>query len=409
MSLIPGELALEAAIPLSNLHLAPGLRATAPRRALRVLHIITGLELGGAEALLVEFVRQGHARGYEQAIVSLTGRGPYTGVLLSGGFRVDSLEMRRGRISLSGHRRFKVLVNSFAPDIIQCWMYHANLFVSAALLIQNPKLLSRTFWGIFASDLDLRRYSTLTRWTVRMNALLARYAAGIIYNSSRAAEIHRGLGFRSRRPIIFNNGIDTEKFRPDAERRVRARQSLGLPLDAVVAIIAARVDPMKDWPTTLAAIARVPDLQALAVGIGTDLLPPQEGLHRLGPRLDMPDLYAAADFLLLPSAFGEGMSLAVSEAMSCGLPVIVTDVGDNASAVVGTGFVVPIGDVNAIAAEVQKLVADADLRHRMGARARALAVTRFDMRSSFMPIFTSYDDVLYDLNRSFVGPSFVAS
>jgi glycosyltransferase involved in cell wall biosynthesis len=95
--------------------------------------------------------------------------------------------------------------------------------------------------------------------------------------------------------------------------------------------------------------------------------------------------------------------------MSCGLPVIVTDVGDNASAVVGTGFVVPIGDVNAIAAEVQKLVADADLRRRMGARARALAVTRFDMRSSFMPIFTSYDDVLYDLNRSFVGPSFVAS
>jgi glycosyltransferase involved in cell wall biosynthesis len=140
----------------------------------------------------------------------------------------------------------------------------------------------------------------------------------------------------------------------------------------VVAVV-ARVDPMKDWPAVCAAVRDLPGVVTMAVGRGTESLPPQRGLLRLGWRDDVVSMLSAADIFLLGSAFGEGASLAVGEAMLCGLPCIVTDVGGNATMVGDCGIVVGAGDVAAMRRAITELAEDPERRRMLGRMARTRA------------------------------------
>jgi glycosyltransferase involved in cell wall biosynthesis len=159
------------------------------------------------------------------------------------------------------------------------------------------------------------------------------------------------------------------------------RRQLGIPDDACVAIHVARIDPMKDHATGVAAAARSPDVFGLFVGEGTEKLALPANARGLGRRSDVADLYAAADIVLSTSAFGEGFSNALTEGMSAGLIPIATDVGD-ASAIVGkTGAVLAPGDlagfVNAIN-ETTLMTPDARRMRGIAARDRVCELYSLD-------------------------------
>jgi glycosyltransferase involved in cell wall biosynthesis len=135
------------------------------------------------------------------------------------------------------------------------------------------------------------------------------------------------------------------------------------------------VDPQKDWPTVREAVRDLPGVVTIAVGTGTASLPRQAGLIRLGWRDDVASVLSAADIFLLASAFGEGVSLAVGEAMLCGLPCIVTDVGGNGRLVGDAGIVVAPGSAEAIRAAIVALAGDPERRRALGLRAIARAAT----------------------------------
>ena len=154
-----------------------------------------------------------------------------------------------------------------------------------------------------------------------------------------------------------------------------------MPEDAVVVIAVGRDDPMKNWPGMLAAAeaAAAQGVWLVAVGDGTEQLPPGSRRTLLGRREDMPALYAAADIFMLASHFGEGTSVALSEAMACGLPVVVTDVGDNGAIATGVGTVVPPRDAGALARALAELAADPAIarpRRQRGTSARHLPIRR---------------------------------
>src|SRR5206468_9156694 len=137
-------------------------------------------------------------------------------------------------------------------------------------------------------------------------------------------------------------------YQPDAAARGAVRREFGIPEGAIVLAHIARVDPMKDHATFLAAMTRLPEISALMVGAGTENLPAGRNVIRLGRRDDVARLLPAADFVVSSSRFGEGFSNALAEGMACGLPAIATDVGD-ASVIVGdTGFVVSPEDPDAL-------------------------------------------------------------
>jgi glycosyltransferase involved in cell wall biosynthesis len=187
------------------------------------------------------------------------------------------------------------------------------------------------------------------------------------------------------------------------------RAELGLPPDAPLIAMVARFDPVKDHPTFLEAAARLharrPDVRFLLCG--RDVTWENRGLaaaveragargfvHLLGQREDVARVTAALDLSTLSSSCGEGFSNVVGEAMACGVPCVVTDVGDSGAIVADTGLVVPPRDPEALAAAWAQLLArPAEERAAIGRAARR----RIEDNYSLDVIVRRYQDLYEEL------------
>jgi|SRR6266850_166033 len=193
---------------------------------------------------------------------------------------------------------------------------------------------------------------------------------------------------------VIYNGVDTKRFSPCELTRDRIRRDLGLPADRVVAGSVGRMVPIKDYGRLLEAAARLVEkginLHVLLVGEGPEL----EALKRqaresvslqgrvsfIGASDRVPELLNAMDIFILPS-LGEGMSNTLLEAMACGLPSVVSLVGGNPEVVQDgqSGWLFVPGDVQALAARIERLALSAETRHGAGQAARERAVTLFSL------------------------------
>jgi glycosyltransferase involved in cell wall biosynthesis len=242
--------------------------------------------------------------------------------------------------------------------------------------------------------MDLKNYRFLTTLTVRLNALLSPLADVIIVNSEEGKRAHQALGYHSGRMKIIPNGFDLHRFRPDPEARAWLLGELGLGRDSVLIGLVARFDPMKDHATFLRAGALLASREAcvhfVLVGKGTTPANVQirraidssleSRMHFLGPREDMPRVTAALDIAVNSSAYGEGFSNTIGEAMACGVPCVATDVGDARRIVGDTGFVVAPRDPEAMADAWEKLLGmGRDGRKALGEKARRRIQEAFDI------------------------------
>jgi glycosyltransferase involved in cell wall biosynthesis len=344
------------------------------------MHVITGLDAGGAETQLGQLLLAARDAGRPQSVVSLTPGGQVRARLEAQGVTVRDLGMRRGRPSLRALIALARLIRRERPAVVQSWLYHADLIALFALLLSGCRARTRLVWGIRCSDLDLTRYGRGLRLVVRACALLSRLPDAVVVNAASGEAWHRRLGYRPRRFVLIENGIDTARFRPDPAQRATVRAALGLAPDEPVLMHVARVDPMKDHPTLFAALDRLPGVRALLVGAGTEGLPAHPAALALGRREDVAALLAAGDLVVLPSAFGEGFSNALAEGMACGLPAVASAVGDAARIVGETGLVVPPRAPEALADAVRQLLAEpAAARAARGRAARARIEREFSL------------------------------
>jgi glycosyltransferase involved in cell wall biosynthesis len=343
-----------------------------------IMYVVTTLHGGGAERLLTNIVLQQEARD-RISVVSLLPGGVFRRTLQDAGIEVIDLGMMRHRHALRGAFRLASLMRARRPTVVHGWMYHANLLSFLARLLSG-RPHTRLFWGIFCTDLQSREYHWTFRIVRRASALLSRRVDGVIYNAAEVRDLHRRIGFRERRSIVISNCSDPEVFRHDPQRRDALRAELGIAAEQIVVAVVARVNPMKDWRSVRDAVRDLPGVVTLAIGKGTDELPAQPGFMGLGWRDDVAALLSAADIFLLGSAFGEGASLALGEAMLCGLPCIVTDVGGNSALTGDGGIVVEPRNPAAIREAILKLARDRELREALGrsARARAIAAESAD-------------------------------
>ena len=353
----------------------PGTEAT-----LRILHLIPSLRYGGAENQLLQIVRHLSARGHEHSIVTMLEPDLDNAMPLDPArIHVKSLRMRRGTPSLAGFSNFCRLLRSERPQILHTWMYHANLLgLVAGKIAGVPNIV----WAIRCSDMDFSKYSLLSRLVFNTGAVLSRWPDVIVFNSRAGIAVHSQHGFANRDIEFIPNGIETRRFRPDADARASVRNELGCGTSDMLVGHFARFDPMKDQATFIrgAALIRrtVPAVRFLMAGTGvTAQNAALVGMLRqanlldcfslLGVRSDIPRLMAALDLFCSTSAFGEGFSNVVGEAMASGVPCVVTNVGDSAEIVGDSELVVPPGDPNAFAqACVRILVMPADHRARIG-------------------------------------------
>ena len=168
-------------------------------------------------------------------------------------------------------------------------------------------------------------------------------------------------------------------------------------LDEQALLQVARSDPMKDWPLFLEATRRLPNALRIAVGAGTENLPDEDGLIRLGRREDVAAILSCVDVLVSSSAFGEGQSNSIAEAMASCCPVVATDVGDARLMLTGgqvsdAGLVVPRRDVKALRKAIQDLCANEQQRHALGSAGRERIESQYQPNSmmiAFNRLFSS--------------------
>jgi glycosyltransferase involved in cell wall biosynthesis len=350
-----------------------------------VLHVITGLGIGGAEGMLSRLVQI--PGPFRHVIVSLTGDRARGESLRYEGIEVVHLGMTRGVFSASAALwRLVRLMRRLRPAVVQTWMYHGDLLgIIAAPLTGFPPVI----WNVRCSNMDLSRYHRTTRWVMHILAHLSSRPRAVLANSEAGQRWHAQLGYRPREWVLLPNGIDVERFRPDPKCRVSWRTRLGIGPNTVLVGMCARRDPMKDHETLLRAMNLVlGDVACAMVGRGVDPKDPtlahlaatsSKRIHLLGYCEDMPGFMAALDIAVLASSFGEGFPNVVAEAMACGVPCVVTDVGDARLIVGCTGNVVPPGDASALANAISALAADPAERARLGVLARDRVVMQYTL------------------------------
>lgn len=370
---------------------------------LRVCHLITSLATGGAETALFRLVTATDREKQEQVVISLTDEGVYGPRLREAGIPVFALGMRRGRFSLSAFVRLVRVLRQQKPDVIQTWLYHADLL---GLLAGGIAGIRRIAWNIRCSVTDERYVRGQAGVVLRLLSLLSSIPRVVVSNSTAGQLVHTTLGYRPRQWRIIPNGLDIAIFRPDPIAYREVRVELGVPQDTLLVGLVARYDPLKDYPTFLQTAARVtrsrPDVHFVAVGSGvssanedlTKLLQHLEisdRVHLLGERRDTPRLNAAFDVAMCTST-GEGFPNVLIEAMSCGVPCVSTNVGDAAVVIADTGLVAPAADPERLAEAVLQLVeADPVRRHARGAAARQRVQEHYSL-----PIMVAHYQALYE-------------
>jgi glycosyltransferase involved in cell wall biosynthesis len=262
-------------------------------------------------------------------------------------------------------------------------MYHANLVGGLAARLAGIRPLA---WGIRQSVLDPRYHKRTTIWTARLCARLSRHLPDRIVCCSEAVRrAHAAFGYETGRMVVLPNGFDLDAYRPDPAVRLSVRQELGLPEGTLLIGLVARFNPQKDHHNFMQAAAllhaRLPDVHFLLCGDGVSMQNAElaqwveeadigPNIHLLGCRQDVPRLSAALD-IASSSSYGEGFPNVVGEAMACGVPCVVTDVGDSALIVGDTGRVVPPRNPQALAeAWHDLLIAGPNYRRLLGTAAR---------------------------------------
>jgi glycosyltransferase involved in cell wall biosynthesis len=370
---------------------------------MHITHIITGLNDGGAEAVLYRLCT--HDTAFRHTVISLMHEGKYGTLLVQAGVTVHCLNLPRGQVRLAALWRLWRLLRQLRPDVVQTWMYHADLIGGVIARLAGVR---NVVWGIRHTTLEPGKSSRGTIWVARLLARLSRLVPRrIAVCAHKAVAVHGALGYDTTRMVVIPNGYNLAQFAPDATARARLRAewavSDALPLLGMV----GRFDPQKDHANLLLALdtLRQQGLSFRCVLVGAGLTESNSELARhiqhtglkeqmllLGQRDDIPAIMNALDVHVLSSAYGEAFPNVLAEAMACGMPCVTTDVGDAALIVCDTGWVLPPRDSEALANGIDQALKCWQHRNSWQERQRVCR-QRIEAHYSLEAMVTSYSRV----------------
>lgn len=329
-------------------------------------------------------------RDVEHSVLSLTGKDKIGAELEAAGVSVTGLEGRAGLLLPQQLLTARRMARACSPDLIHSWMYHANVlayWLRSTVGAAPPKLITSVRGALDAPQVQKR----LLRGVRRIDAMLSARADAIIFNSRSSARQHVDAGYAPGRIQIIPNGFDVDRFCPDPRQRAAMRSEYRVADHQVVVGVLGRFNPLKGQRVFVAAAAsiarRFDDCVFVLAGRDCDAANKElvgwlaeAGLlgktRLLGERRDVNVVLNGLDIVVCPS-LSESFPNAVGEAMACSKPCIVSDVGDCAYLVGDTGLAVPPHDESALERAIASLVHDADMRERLGQKARARIIGEF--------------------------------
>lgn len=317
---------------------------------LHVVHIISGLGHGGAETVLHRLLTAA-IQNDRHCVISMGDAGVFGPRLREAGIAVYTLDMKSPMGAAKGLWRMHQLLRQLKPDVVQTWMYHADLIGGVVARLAGIRAVA---WGIRNSGADLHKSSRSARALSWLCARVSRLVPGVIVAcADNAAQRHQQWGYRADRMLVIPNGYDLTCWQPDPAARAALRAEWGWTENESIVGSVARWNPLKDHANLLAAFAlsaqHNPSLRCVLIGHGIEAsnadlmaLITRHGIvdkvKLLGRRDDVPRLMNGLDIHVL-SSLAEGFPNVVAEAMATGVACVVTDVGDAARIVGDTGWV----------------------------------------------------------------------
>ncbi len=373
----------------------------AGRPRLRLALCATDIEIGGAERALVELATGLDPARFEVAVYSLADepsdrQRSLAPRLRAAGLNVHTLAARRTRDGFGVLRRLTQQWRAFRPDVVQTFLFHANL---VGRLAARRAGVQHVVCGIRVAEQRARWRLWADRWTDRA---VERH----VCVSQAVADFSRAVGgLPADKLLVIPNGIDVTRY--DSAQPTTAAE-LGVPAGRRWITYVGRLDPQKNLPWLIAGaaewLAQAKEHDLILVGDGplrTALaaqlreLELEHRIHLVGWRSDVPGILAASDLLVLPSHW-EGMPNVLLEAMASRRPVLATDVegvrellGDQAS----MQTVAP-GDQVAWRNQLLRLASDRELAQHVGAANRKCVEANFTLRAMVQAYAALYESLV---------------
>ena len=374
---------------------------------MRVLHLITGLGVGGAETQLLLLATHMKNKKHDLLVISLTDGGYNYERLKKADINVQSLETGKGVRLIKNIFYLNAIIKNWKPDIVQSWLYHADLFALFGTKIFHKIPL---VWNIRCSELKLSDHSRALFFIIKILSYLSRLPNAVVANSQPGKVFHQKIGYKPERWKIIPNAIDTEYFHPSGNARESIRNELGVRDDAKLVGLVARYHPMKDHAGFIKAVSLlskdIENTYFVIVGPGNDATNTKlikdienhglsENFYLLGSRTDIDCLQAAWDIAVL-SSYSEGFPNVLGEAMSCAVPCISTDVGEAKNLIGDSGYIVPPRDYTALSKSMGRMLSlTTEQRVSLGKQARKRIIDNF----SIPTIMDQYIDLYSNLTK----------
>jgi glycosyltransferase involved in cell wall biosynthesis len=345
---------------------------------LRVLQITQFLEIGGLETLVIEFSRQLKKKGVEVELLCLNEVDEkYAGILRKNNIPVHVIP-EQSRLNFNFFRRGSTFIRRNQFEIVHA---HSGCHLNAAIFARIA--------GVPKFIYTAHGMPMYTRLRDRLEDSLACSMTSHVISVSHEIEIFLKKWFwfpRCQFKTIIN-GVDTNKFKPLADRsqKLKLLEKYRLPAERILFGSVGRLATVKNYPMTLHALKRLVDagvknIGFVLVGEGSqeqhlaelaDKLNISNYVYFLGMQYNIHEILPLFRFFVL-SSLTEGTSISLLESQSCGIPAVVTDVGGN-SVVVShkeNGYLCPLNDDEKMARFMKELINNNGLADEMGENAR---------------------------------------
>lgn len=351
----------------------------------KILHLITGLEIGGAEMMMLKTLPRMQS-DFNNRVCCIMGHGPMGEKLEAAGIPVYYLNLRN-IFDLAVIIRFKKIARDFQPDILATYLIHADLF---------GRILGKIF-GIKKIVCSVRVKLVQAKYLplLFLDALTSPLVTHYHFNSQTVADMYHKFFFLPKSKIIvIPNGLEIEKYSIPIDAHAKKRE-LGIPQDKIVIGCVAKLRQQKGHKYLMSAFAEVfknnQNIFLLLAGDGDERkniekqikdFNIQNSALLLGNRNDIPELLQVIDIFVLPTLF-EGMSNALMEAMAAGKPIIATDIPENKELIINniSGILASAKNPKSIADSIRELIVNKTQAQNIASRAKKEALERFSLEN----------------------------
>ncbi len=332
---------------------------------MKVVHIITGLNDGGAEHTLFKICKYDIIN--KHIVISLTGPGKYFPLLNKLGVDVYFLNLKIFKV----YKIFSLikLIRFLKPDLVQTWLVHADFFGGIAARLAGVK---KVIWNVRYSGVELGKTKILTilimKILVHISFIVPKL---IIINSKRGMKLYAAKGYNKTKLRLIQNGYDLSILKINKTKKKRFRKKIKIKKQIPLIGNVARFDPKKDHTNLLHALSllKYKNINFFCVLVGSKIQTHNtkliseikrfkllRNIKLLGQSNDITEVMNGIDIYVQSSSFGEGFPNVVAESMACGTPCVVTDVGDALNIVGKTGWVVPPKNPYKLAKGIEKAI-----------------------------------------------------